>query len=115
MKKIFSLFIFSLVATAAFSQETVAPARPHTGYTYIKNATIHVGNGKVITNGVIKIKDSKIEAVGSDIVVPPNEISVIDAKGKDVYPGLILPTSSLGLIEIGAVSGTNSILNSTSL
>jgi imidazolonepropionase-like amidohydrolase len=107
MKNIFSLFILSLVAMAAFSQETVSPARPHTGYTYIKNATIHVGNGKVITNGVIKIKDSKIEAVGTDIVIPPNEVSVIDAKGKEVYPGLILPTSSLGLIEIGAVRASN--------
>lgn len=107
MKNIFSLFIFSIVATIAFSQETVAPARPHTGYTYIKNATIHVGNGKVINNGVIKIKDSKIEAVGADITIPANEVDVIDAKGKDVYPGLILPTSSLGLIEIGAVRASN--------
>jgi imidazolonepropionase-like amidohydrolase len=107
MNKIFSLLILSLVAAASFSQETVAPARAHTGYTYIKNATIHVGNGKVIKNGVIKIKDSKIEAVGADIPVPAGEASVVDAKGKDVYPGLILPSSSLGLIEISAIRASN--------
>jgi imidazolonepropionase-like amidohydrolase len=108
MKKMFSLFILAMVSATSFSQETVAPARAHTGYTYIKNATIHIGNGKVINNGVIKIKDSKIEAVGADIPVPAGEVSVVDAKGKDVYPGLILPSSSsLGLIEISAIRASN--------
>ncbi|MEO5563325.1 MAG: amidohydrolase family protein [Chitinophagaceae bacterium] len=107
MKKILNLLVFLTIAFVSFGQETVAPARAHTGYSYIKNATIHVGNGTVIKNGVIKIKDSKIEQVGTDIPVPADDVSVIDAKGKDVYPGLILPTSNLGLIEISAVRATN--------
>jgi imidazolonepropionase-like amidohydrolase len=107
MRKLFILVVFLMTVIFSFSQETVYPARAHTGITYIRNATIHVGNGQVIKNGVIKIKDSKIEQVGDDIQVPANEIDVIDAKGKDVYPGLILSDSNLGLIEVSAVRATN--------
>ena len=35
------------------------------------------------------IKDGKIEKVGTDITVPAGA-NVIDAKGKHVYPGIIL-------------------------
>jgi imidazolonepropionase-like amidohydrolase len=108
MKKIVE-YILLLIPCVVSAQENVYPARTHTGITYIKNATIHIGNGQVINNGVIKIKDSKIEEVGTGVVVPANEVSVIDAKGKHVYPGLILPTSSLGLIEVSAVRATSDV------
>ena len=74
---------------------------------YVKNVTIHVGNGTVIENGVIVVKDGKIEKVGKDIVVPADATNVIDGQGKQVYPGLILPTSSLGLVEISSIRASN--------
>ncbi len=108
MRKILlPLAIFGMMSLQA--QETVLPAQPHKGYTYIKNAIIHVGNGKVIENGVIKIKDGKIEEVGTNITVPDDPNNVVDAKGKHVYPGLMLPTSSLGLIEISAVRASSDV------
>ena len=107
MKNIF-LTGFLLSFFLASAQETVSPAKPQKGLMYIKNATIHVGNGKVIENGTIKIRDGKIEAVGTDIAVPA-EGDIVDAKGKHVYPGLILPTSNLGLIEISAVRATSDV------
>jgi imidazolonepropionase-like amidohydrolase len=61
----------------------------------------------VINNGVIKIKDNKIEEVGANITVPADAVDVVDAKGKQVYPGLILPISSLGLVETSSVRATN--------
>ena len=105
MRKLF-LAIAITGALYAGSQETVLPAKEHKGYTYITNATIHVGNGKLIENGTIKIKDGKIEEVGNNIQVPAGN-NVVDAKGKHVYPGLILPTSNLGLVEISAVRASN--------
>lgn len=93
----------------AVSQETVLPTAPQKGTMYIKNATIHVGNGTVINNGVIQIKDGKIEKVGTDIVIPQGESKVIDAKGKQVYPGIILPISNLGLVEISAVRASSDV------
>lgn len=106
-------FILTLLSTCLFlvtiAQENVLPAKPQQGVIYIKNATIHVGNGKVIENGTIKIKDGKIEEVGANVSIPSDGSQVVDAKGKQVYPGLILPTSSLGLVEIGSVRATNDV------
>lgn len=108
MKRILIFFAtcFALVATA---QETVLPAPPQKAVIVVKNATIHTGNGKVIENGVIRIKDGKIEAVGAAGTVSEAGAEVVDARGKHVYPGLILPVSNLGLIEVSAVRATNDI------
>ncbi|MEP6700099.1 MAG: amidohydrolase family protein [Bacteroidota bacterium] len=108
MRKIF-FAISTCFLLAADAQETVLPAKPQKGLLFIKNATIHVGNGKVIENGTIKIRDGKIEEIGTNITVPMDDAQVVDAKGKQVYPGLILPTSNLGLVEIGAVRASNDV------
>ena len=100
------LILFTIYLQSGSSQENVYPAKENNGITFIKNATIHVGNGKVIENGVIKITNGKIEQVGADITVPAGNVTVVDAKGKHVYPGLILPVSNLGLIEVSAVRAT---------
>jgi imidazolonepropionase-like amidohydrolase len=47
--------------------------------------------------------------VGANITIPADNTNVTDAKGKQVYPGLILPTSSLGLVEIGAVRASQDV------
>lgn len=103
MKKIFILFfVFAFISVNA--QETVLPAKPQKGIIVIKNATIHTGNGKVIEKGMIRIKDGKIEEVGQSVSIPSGDnVEVMDVNGKQVYPGLILSTSNLGLIEISAV------------
>lgn len=108
MRKIL-LAISTCFFLTANAQETVYPAKENKGLTFIKNATIHVGNGKVINNGTIKINNGKIEQVGADIPVPADDVKVFDAKGKHVYPGLILPISNLGLIEVSAVRATNDV------
>lgn len=108
MRKIF-LAIAALFTVAANAQETVLPAKEQKGLMFIKNATIHVGNGKVIENGIIKIKDGKIEEVGTNIAIPADDVKVFDVKGKHVYPGLILSTSNLGLSEINSVRATQDV------
>ena len=108
MKKII-LAISTCFFLAANAQETVLPAPPQKGVAYIKNATIHVGNGKVIENGTIVIKDGKISEVGANITVPADATQVTDAKGKHVYPGLILPTSNVGLVEVSAVRAMSDV------
>ena len=108
MKKIFFPIVLSGIFLAAISQESVLPAPPQKGVMYVTNANIHVGNGTVINNGTIQIKDGKIEKVGNDITVPAGA-KVIDAKGKQVYPGIILPVSNLGLVEISAVRASSDV------
>jgi imidazolonepropionase-like amidohydrolase len=108
MKKIFFSIILGGFFLAAVSQESVLPAPPQKGVMFITNANIHVGNGTVINNGTIQIKDGKIEKVGNDITVPAGA-KVVDAKGKQVYPGIILPVSNLGLVEISAVRASSDV------
>lgn len=109
MKKL----LITIIATGLLSaqaQETVLPAKPYKGLLFIKNATVHVGNGQVLTNSTIKVSNGKIEQIGQNIAIPQDDVKVFDATGKHVYPGLILPASALGLVEIGSgVRGSNDV------
>ena len=99
------IFLFSKLAGA---QETVYPAKDFKGVLFITHGTIHVGNGQVIPDGTIQINQGKIEKVGTNIPVSPAGAKVIDAKGKQVYPGLISSNTDLGLKEVSeGVRGTN--------
>lgn len=108
MKKIVQFIIyFLLFIIAAKAQETVYPAK-HTKETlFITHGNIHVGNGQVIPDGTIQIGNGKIEKIGSNIPVS-GSAKVVDAKGKQIYPGLISSDIDLGLKEVaGGVRGTN--------
>lgn len=103
MKKIFStLSVLLLVAGFTKAQEVIYPAKENKGRIYITNGTVHVGNGTVLENATIEINDGKITNVGSNVTPSASGVTVVDARGKHVYPGLILPSSDVGLKEIGA-------------
>lgn len=105
MKKIL-LNLLALIAVVSINaQETVYPAKKQEGPVFIMNGTVHVGNGQVLNNTSIEIKDGKITAIGNNIN-PSAGATVADAKGKHVYPGLILANSNLGLIEVNSVRAT---------
>ncbi len=108
MKKIFfSLAVLLLLVGFSKAQETVYPAKEFKGKLYIVNGTVHVGNGTVIENASIEVNNGKIVRVGTDITTGKDD-KVIDAKGKQVYPGLILSSTDLGLKEIAnGVRGSN--------
>jgi imidazolonepropionase-like amidohydrolase len=108
MKKIFFSLVSICFLINARSQETVYPAPKQTTTIVITNATVHKGNGEVIENASIVITDGKIAAVGKDITVPAGATTV-DAKGKQVYPGLILPVTDLGLVEMPSVRATTDV------
>lgn len=108
MKKI----IFGLVSACSFlgvsAQETVYPAPRQSTPTVITHATVHKGNGEVLEDATIVITDGKITALGKDIPIPAGATQV-DAKGKQVYPGLILPVTNLGLVEVNSVRATTDV------
>jgi imidazolonepropionase-like amidohydrolase len=106
MKKIFLSFAIICFLMTARCQETISPTLKQTQTFVITNATIHVGNGQVINNGSIVVTDGKISAVGTNITLPAGA-KTINAGGKQVYPGLILANSNLGLVEVNAVRATN--------
>jgi imidazolonepropionase-like amidohydrolase len=106
MKKIFFALITLGVLLSANSQSNVLPAAAQKTVIAIKNATVHTGEGTVIENATIVIENGKITAVGMDVKVPAGA-EVTDAAGKQVYPGLVLPTSNLGLIELSSIKASN--------
>jgi imidazolonepropionase-like amidohydrolase len=86
------------------------PAKKQTKSILILNATAHLGNGQVIENSAIGFKDGKITLVAdSKLTTVPKDTYeiIIDATGKQVYPGFIMPNSTLGLVEIDAVKASD--------
>ncbi len=109
MQKIFIPAIaLVLSAFIAVAQDDVYPAKKYDGKLFIVGGTIHVGNGRIIENGLIAVNHGTIVIVTDSNFNPPADARVIDAHGKQIYPGLILPVTDLGLKEIaGSVRGTN--------
>ncbi len=89
----------------AFSLEAQQVAKSTYGSFLLEGATVHT-----VTKGTIQadvhIEDGKIKAVAANITAPSGT-EVINCAGKHVYPGMIDSGTSLGLVEIGAVSLTN--------
>ncbi len=104
MKKILLITQMLVLSVAIFAQDDVYPAKPQTEKITLANATVHVGNGTVITNGFVTFENGKITAVGASAPAAPGK--VVDIKGKHVYPGLILSVSQLGLVEVSSVRAT---------
>ena len=87
----------------AWAQQTPAP--PQSEVLTISGATVHVGNGTVIENGIVVFENGVITSMGGPMA--PTRGRIIDASGKHIYPGFIAPAKSLGLIEINAVRASN--------
>ena len=76
----------------------------------LKNATAHIGNGEVIENSLVSIKDGKIDLVADARLIKIDITkfdTTIDLFGKHIYPGLIAPNCILGLQEAEAVRQTS--------
>ena len=63
----------------------------------IKNGTIHQSEGKKLTQTDILVEENRIRKIGKNMEVPG--ATVIDASGMEVFPGMILPATSVGLID----------------
>jgi len=89
-----------ILITAALSAQKVPVV--------ISNATIHVGNGSVIENGLVIIQDGILQYAGvkKESGYNDNSATMIDATGKHIYPGIIAMNNQLGLKEIEAVRAT---------
>ena len=60
-----------------------------TQYSVLKGATIFIGNGSSIANGIIVIKEGIITAVGDKNTAIPKGADIVDVTGKFITPGLI--------------------------
>ena len=107
MKFIYLIFIGLLFQSEIFAQNQAAGS-PQTKAIALTGATIHTANGQVIPNGVIVFNKGIITAVGAaGTAYDKATTETIDVAGKSIYPGLISPVNSVGLIEIEAVRATD--------
>jgi imidazolonepropionase-like amidohydrolase len=107
MKKITSILLLGICSVFAFAQVPVPkPAAAQSESITISQARLHLGDGKVIESGYISFDKGKITAIGTGAVPASLKGKLIDGKNKDVYPGFILPASTLGLREIDALRPT---------
>ena len=106
IKLIYSLVCFLFLGNM-LAQQTPAPKQTQ-DYS-IEGATAHLGNGEVIENSLIMFSNGRIEFVGSAKMKIARMGTVINARGKHVYPGFIAANTSLGLAEIDAVRATRDV------
>ncbi|MBN8578354.1 MAG: amidohydrolase family protein [Cytophagales bacterium] len=101
MKKRLLLFLFAIVGCGAWAQETF-PRNDvkdnRAGLFAFTNATIVVDAQTTLQNATLLIKGSRIEQVGTGLTVPKG-YTVIDLKGKYIYPALVDAFTSYGLAE----------------
>lgn len=95
----------SLIAAAsALSLLSVLPTAAQT-IAIVGGRILSQGPAGDIASGTVLIKDGKIVAVGAKIAVPA-DARIVDASGKTVSPGLILPSTSLTVAEVEQIGDT---------
>lgn len=100
MTKFFLSFVFLATLVSAQNKKRILLA----------NGVAHIGNGQVLENSYIAIKDGKIDMVADARLTrldPAQFDTTINISGKHVYPGLIAPNCILGLQEAEAVRQTS--------
>lgn len=102
-------------APAVVAQPTSAAADPPFPSTYrapaaspvlIRGATVLTGTGERIDNGDVLLVNGRIEAIGADLAAPAG-VTVIEAQGRWVTPGLIDVHSHLGVYASPAVKASS--------
>ncbi len=107
MKKILYIFGAMLFALQVMAQ-VPQPVPPQNEAILLKGGIAHLGNGQVINNSIIGFENGKLTLVAdasgnADI----SKYKVIDISGQHVYPGFILPNTTVGLEEVSSVRAMN--------
>lgn len=105
-KYLYTVLLTLASAASCFAQANISPAAKQTKTIAITGATVHVGNGTVIENGTILFSGGKILSVTANGQAPQDDVLVIKAEGKHIYPGFIAPITNLGLTEFESVKAT---------
>jgi imidazolonepropionase-like amidohydrolase len=104
LTKIFAIILLGI--NCIFGQNPV-PGKAQLKTIMLKNCSIHVGNGTVISNGEIVFTNGIISYVGAVTKNFPNNSTIIDLQGKQVYPGLISAASKVGLSDVESIAAVN--------
>lgn len=79
------------------------PAPPQSRSILVTGGTVHVGDGRTISEGAVGFRNGRIDYAGYNYGVKATYDTVIDVSGQHVYPGFIAADATIGLSEIEAV------------
>ncbi|MCC3153975.1 amidohydrolase family protein [Hymenobacter sp. BT770] len=102
-----SALLFACLPLAALAQ-VPTPAAPQAKPVLITGATLHVGNGTVVPNATVAFDKGRLTYAGPAAGFTQDKAGyeAIDATGQQLYPGLILPNTTLGLTEVESIRAT---------
>jgi len=95
--KFATAFTLAVSATAIVQAEDIA---------IVGGKVVTMGEAGTLESATVLIKDGKITSVGTNIAIPEG-YRVIDASGKWVTPGFMVPLTALGLYEGPSWAGVN--------
>lgn len=70
----------------------------------LKDGWVFTASGPILTNGSVLIRDGRIEKVGTGLTDKAD--TIVELGSQRVFPGLVAPTTVLGLLEIDAIRAT---------
>jgi imidazolonepropionase-like amidohydrolase len=103
------------LASVEARSKTIEIARDPGAFYAITGARVHPVSSAPIDNGVLVIERGKIKAVGGPETPIPPGVKSIDARGLDVWPGMIDSGTYIGLTEIGSLNETNDYSDSATI
>ena len=82
------------------------PAPPQAAPIVLVGGTLHTGAGQVIDNAAVAFDKGRLVYAGPRAGFTQSGYQARDISGQHVYPGLILPNTTLGLSEVEAIRAT---------
>ncbi|MCH7690753.1 MAG: amidohydrolase family protein [candidate division Zixibacteria bacterium] len=104
----FLCICFSIVLVGQSIAHDYIPGEVQEQPILLARGDLHTVSNGVMLNTDILFENGRITAIGKDLPLPTGG-KVIDITDYQVYPGLIAPNSTVGIIEIGQVRATNDI------
>lgn len=104
--------VVSTVSATAYAHDMV-PGKTQSQPILIANGDLHTVSHGVMKHTDLLFQDGKIVKIAADLDENPQQLpantQIIQANGKQVYPGLLAMATHVGLVEIEAVRSTNDI------
>jgi len=96
-----------LLITFAAQAQVPTPAAPQAAPVLLLGGTLHTGTGQVIENAAVAFDKGRLVYAGPRAGFAQTAgYTVRDVSGQHVYPGLILPNTTLGISEVESIRAT---------
>ncbi len=104
-----ALLLLGLIPSLIQAQIRIKPGDPQSQSFVLLGAVAHLGNGQVIANSAIGVREGRLALVAdaTNIRLDPGAWdTIITVYGQHAYPGFIAAGSGIGLREVAAVRAT---------